>query len=64
MFIPTLLEPSGNQESSEAENSGLKHQEPNTWGETWAKQTQHFTSFLSQASGYWSLCLSVTEIYL
>lgn len=37
LFIPTLLEPSGNQESSEAENSGLKDQEPNTWGERGAK---------------------------
>lgn len=32
MLIPTLLEPSGNQESSEAENSGLEGQEQNTWG--------------------------------
>lgn len=53
MFMSTLLEPTGNQESSETQNSSLKDQEQNTWGERWVKQTTcHCASFLAQAGAY------------
>lgn len=54
MFIPTRLEPSGNQKSSEAENSGLKDQEPNTWGERRAKADRLARHIIS-GSGKWLL---------
>ena len=55
MCISTLLEPTGNQESSEAGNSGLEGQEQNPWGERWGEANRSpLTSFLAQASGYWS----------
>ena len=56
LFIPTLLEPSGNQESSEAENSGLKDQEPNTWGERGAKADRSALHIIS-GSGKWLLVI-------
>lgn len=37
MFISTLLEPTGNQDSSDAGKSGLEGQEQNTWRERWGK---------------------------
>ena len=66
MFIPTLLEPSGNQESSEAENSGLEDQEQNTRGERWDKADRWALHIIS-GSGKWLpviVTFTVIKIYL
>lgn len=66
MFIPTLLEPSGNQERPEAENSGLEDEKQNTWGERWGKADRLAFHIIS-GSGKWLLVIVpsvVIKIYL